>query len=311
MKITFSLFPLFVAWSATTKSNAFQQSQTSFLHISTNMQQSSSRCSSSALHMGAFNRKNKQLELQKKMAQAKKLRQGDPSPTESEKEKEKKKRLSDEKMKVKNDRQRFEELLEKETASFMGDYDETGYKSLSQLEEETDALAAGIDRLFEGDPAPIKPFHSLISSTNSKPLGEYATNHNILPWLHPTKPNNSDYVLLITDPRAKSSELRELIQQAYATLPSSIKSKIMFISSDGVGDMKKFMKKNKMELEVWKGMYCDENKSFMREYTALGEKRWSMSMFILADGRVQKLVRDLDGVMACKVIVNAVKSLEL
>eukprot|EP00957_Ditylum_brightwellii_P023069 1740018-Ditylum_brightwellii.AAC.1 len=74
------------------------------------------------------------------MAQAKKLRQGDPSPTESEKEKEKKKRLSDEEMKVKNDRQRFEELLEKETASFMGDYDETGYKSLSQLEEETDAL---------------------------------------------------------------------------------------------------------------------------------------------------------------------------
>lgn len=50
---------------------------------------------------------------------------------------------------------------------------------------------------------------------------------------------------------------------------------------------------------------------WMRAYTALGQKRFSMCMFILADERIQKLARDVDGVLANRVIQNAVKSLDM
>ena len=36
-----------------------------------------------------------------------------------------------------------------------------------------------------------------------------------------------------------------------------------------------------------------------------------MSLFVLADGKVQKLVRELDADLAEKVVVNAVRSLEV
>ena len=49
---------------------------------------------------------------------------------------------------------------------------------------------------------------------------------------------------------------------------------------------------------------------WMQAYTALGQKRFSICMFILADERIQKLARDVDGVFANRVIQNAVKSLD-
>ena len=48
---------------------------------------------------------------------------------------------------------------------------------------------------------------------------------------------------------------------------------------------------------------------FMRAYTALGENRWSMTMLVIADGRVQKLARDVDQYGATRTVQNAVKSL--
>ena len=69
------------------------------------------------------------------------------------------------------------------------------------------------------------------------------------------------------------------------------------------------MKKNGM----WERMeiFSDEKLDWMRAYTALGRKRFSMSMFIVANERIQKLARDMDGDMASRVIQNAVKSLDL
>ncbi len=40
-------------------------------------------------------------------------------------------------------------------------------------------------------------------------------------------------------------------------------------------------------------------------------KRWSINVFVLADGKVQKLVRELDPYFAEDVVVNAIKSLEI
>lgn len=47
----------------------------------------------------------------------------------------------------------------------------------------------------------------------------------------------------------------------------------------------------------------------MKAYTALGEKRLSMCMYIIADERIQKLAREVDGVLISRVIQNAVKSM--
>ena len=68
------------------------------------------------------------------------------------------------------------------------------------------------------------------------------------------------------------------------------------------------MKKNGM----WERMdiYSDEKLEWMRAYTALGRKRFSMSMFIVANERIQKLAREMDGELASRVIQNAVKSFD-
>jgi hypothetical protein len=89
--------------------------------------------------------------------------------------------------------------------------------------------------------------------------------------------------------------------------------------------------------------YSDEKREWMREYSALGSKvrtviqrhtyfslplpvtgfhkkkshlfffskRWAITLFVLADGKVQKLVRELDPYFAEDIVVNAIKSLEI
>ena len=47
----------------------------------------------------------------------------------------------------------------------------------------------------------------------------------------------------------------------------------------------------------------------MREYTALGEKRFSMTMFVLRKGRVEKIAREVEAEVLTTVMRNAVRSL--
>jgi hypothetical protein len=58
-------------------------------------------------------------------------------------------------------------------------------------------------------------------------------------------------------------------------------------------------------------VYCDEKREWMREYTVLGEKRWAMCLMILKDGRVERLVRELDVELAIEVIKTSVASLKM
>ena len=56
-------------------------------------------------------------------------------------------------------------------------------------------------------------------------------------------------------------------------------------------------------LLIWSSnVYCDEKQEWMCACMALGEKRWSMCMFIVADGRVQ------NSVTALGAVLSAVKS---
>lgn len=76
--------------------------------------------------------------------------------------------------------------------------------------------------------------------------------------------------------------------------------------SHPLSSTRRWLKKNE---EVKLDIYSDKKKEWLKAYTALGEKRLSMCMYIIADGRIQKLARDVDGVLASRVIQNAVKSL--
>ncbi len=96
--------------------------------------------SSSAIY-GAFNKRNKQGDLLKKMEEAKRRREmeemgNDEVATESMNSK---KFIDDDEMKKINDMKRFDELLNSESATINYDIDGANYKTQQQEEEEINA----------------------------------------------------------------------------------------------------------------------------------------------------------------------------
>ena len=65
-------------------------------------------------------------------------------------------------------------------------------------------------------------------------------------------------------------------------------------------------KNNAFKIDV----YSDEKLEWLQQYTALGENRWYMSMFVVADERVAKIAREVDGFQATMVVTNALKGLQ-
>lgn len=164
----------------------------------------------------------------------------------------------------------------------------------------------GVDRLFEGDPAKTLPFEDLVMIENENALGE-AGAKRLIPWLNKSSSKHLDYLVILSDPRPKSTEMRSSMKNL-SSLSPEIKSRMIVINADTPAENRRYLKKQGIsDLNI----FCDEKREWMREYTTLGEKRWAMCMFIVADGRVQKLVRDIDGVAVTKVIQNAIKSLKL
>lgn len=163
----------------------------------------------------------------------------------------------------------------------------------------------GIDRIFEGDPAKEDPFHDLVMIENENALGANGAKR-LLPWLNKNSDKQTDYLVIVSDPRPKSSELRTAMR-SMVKLPPNILSKSIVINADTPAENRKFLKKQGLSSL---NIYCDEKREWMREYTALGEKRWAMCMFVIAEGRVQRLVREMDVDTVGPVIQNAVKSLK-
>lgn len=159
----------------------------------------------------------------------------------------------------------------------------------------------GVDRLFEGDPAPSQPFEELVNIKSENALGE--TAKRLVPWL---KNSKSDFLIIVCDPRVISPELRETAQTLYTGLRNNLLNKLIIVNADTPAENRRWLKKNNMEdLAV----YSDEKREWMRAYTALGEDRWSMTMFIVADERIQKIAREMESIVAVKVIQNAVQAM--
>jgi hypothetical protein len=155
--------------------------------------------------------------------------------------------------------------------------------------------------LFEGDPAPTQPCEELVNIRSENALGE--TAKRIVPWHRNTK---SDYLIIVCDPRVSSPELRETAQTLYAGLREDMLNRLIIVNADTPAENRRWLKKTNMdELTV----YSDEKREWMRAYTALGETRWSMTMFVIADERIQKIAREMEAIVAVKVIQNAVEAM--
>lgn len=163
----------------------------------------------------------------------------------------------------------------------------------------------GVDRIFEGDPAKEDPFHDLVMIANENALGENGAKR-LLPWLNKNSAKQTNFLVIISDPRPKSTELRTAMK-SMEKLPSNILSQTIVINADTPAENRRFLKKQGLSSI---NIYCDEKREWMREYTALGAKRWAMCMFIVAEGRVQRIVREMDVDTVGSVIQNAVKSLK-
>eukprot|EP00559_Dactyliosolen_fragilissimus_P000852 CAMPEP_0184868404 /NCGR_PEP_ID=MMETSP0580-20130426/30255_1 /TAXON_ID=1118495 /ORGANISM="Dactyliosolen fragilissimus" /LENGTH=323 /DNA_ID=CAMNT_0027369255 /DNA_START=77 /DNA_END=1048 /DNA_ORIENTATION=- len=270
--------------------------------------QNHGKISTSQLY-GAFNKRNKQMELRKQFEKAKKAREqlekeggvgGDDDGITSSKTVP----LSDEEIKKENDMKRFEELLNRD-AMTINDLDNGSYLTLAQEEAEAEAGYKGKDRLFEGDPAPDLPFENLISFKTGDALGQSGSKR-IVPWLNKSSAKQNDYLVVVTDPRVKSFELRNGMRSLSKGVPADILSKTIVINADSPSENRKWLKKQDLSnLQL----YSDEKREWMREYTALGEKRWSITIFVLLDGKVSRLAREVEQVSLSKVVTNAVRSL--
>jgi hypothetical protein len=156
--------------------------------------------------------------------------------------------------------------------SFSYALDSPLFHSKTKLLRHVDAhySVRGVVRLYEGDPAPTNPFAELLSIENGEPIGKGGMKR-LIPWEGSRSTTSEDYLVVITDPRPKSVELRTAMRRITDSLNSDVLKKCLVINTDTPGENRRFLKKNFGE-DVDLRILCDENMEWMREYTALGEK---------------------------------------
>jgi hypothetical protein len=192
--------------------------------------------------------------------------------------------------------------------------------------------------LFEGDPAPTECFEELVSIKTENAIG-LSGKQRLVPWLRKNVARQQDYVILLTDPRMQSLELRESVKILMNELPFDNKSRLIVINADSPAENRRWLKKvglynTNTDDSTQKSspslsaltqplsnqpsslppaiqsleLYSDEKMEFMRTYTALGDQRWTMTMYVVATERIQKLVRNVDQYSVSRTIQNAVKA---
>ncbi len=237
--------------------------------------------------MNKKNKFNKQKDLAAKMAEAKRQRElaegGDVPSATSEDDSSKDAtsssgQLSDKEIKLRNDRQRFADMLENSMSSANSDLGDGYYLTVEQENENANAVYRGITRLYEGDPAPTSPFVDLLNIETGEPIGQGGMKR-LVPWEGSRSASSSDYLIVVTDPRPKSVELRTAMKRLAGGLSNDMLAKCVVINTDTPAENRKFVKKNFAEDSGVDKMtvLTDEKMDFMREYTALGEKVRSSS----------------------------------
>jgi hypothetical protein len=140
---------------------------------------------------------------------------------------------------------------------------------LKQCENHETNSDRGVTRLYEGDPAPTTPFAELLDVKNGEAIGKGGMQR-LVPWEGSRSTSSADYLVVVSDPRPKSVELRKGMKLLSGALKADVLKKVVIINADTPGENRRFVKKN-FEEETDMKILSDENLEWMREYTALGE----------------------------------------
>jgi hypothetical protein len=181
--------------------------------------------------------RNKQADLLKKMELARQQNEGD---TTEDTPKASLQSLSNAEIKKQNDQKRFEQLLQQESSNVLSAYARDGYLSKEQEEEEISAAISGVDRLFEGDPAPVEPFEELVSIKSENAIGKGRASH-LVPWLHKNAARRGEFLIVLTDPRMKSAELRETVKNLSVNLPANLRERLIVINADSPAENRRYI----------------------------------------------------------------------
>ena len=311
------------------------------------------------LRMGkGFNSaKSKQLELAKKMALAKKQQQPDQEQQKGE-EATSADDYDEEEQRLQQDRARFAELLRTSKVSNPNPlYEDDELDSLQQqsrrsmqssLKASVTARAGALKAkrsskskakksqkkdsskiskverekdedqpLQEGDTARRHDFEGLISCETGAALGPIVSAQ-LVPWVPPF---TAEYLIILADPRAQSSDLRRAIQYISSNASPDILQQVIAINSDEVNITKSWIDRTKTQRgddgsdtegdAALIHVFSDRNWEWMRRYSAVDNGRWSMSMMVIdSDAVIRRVVRDVDPSQACQLLAEAIESIK-
>ena len=172
--------------------------------------------------------------------------------------------------------------------------------------------------LKEGDVARRHDFEGLVSCETGAALGPIVSAQ-LVPWVPPF---TAEYLVILADPRAQSSDLRRAIQYISSNVSPDIVQQVISINSDEVGITKSWIDRTMTQqggdddsgTEGDAGLiriFSDRNWEWMRRYSAVDDGRWSMSIMVIdSDAVIRKVIRDVDPSQACQVLAEAKKSIK-
>jgi len=303
------------------------------------------------LRMGkGFNSaKNKQAELAKKMALAKKQQnvvegssssKADQEPVLGDQEKPS---MTDEQRKLEEDRARFAQLLRESKVVNPNPYesDRDGEDSIRvQSPRPMPKVAARVGELrARKSKARAKDMNRRKKETSKneavkeededKPLqegdvarrGDFETliSRESSAPLGPidaarlvpwVPPFVADYMVIVADPRAQSGDLRKTIQYLTSNTSPDILERVIAISSDGVVETTSWLNRSKVDTPI--KIFSDRNWEWMRRYSAVvSDGRWAMSLLVIdSSGVLRKVLTNVDPSKSSQLVNDAVKSIE-
>lgn len=114
-------------------------------------------------------------------------------------------------------------------------------------------------------------------------------------WLLKNPYRQHDYLVILTEPRMKSPDLRQTVQNLLSDFSFDIQNCLIIINAD-----RWWLKESGLEDKIQ--VYSDEKMEWRWV-----KKQYSMTIIIIANKRVQKPAQEVDMYEASRVIKNAVK----
>jgi hypothetical protein len=169
--------------------------------------------------------------------------------------------------------------------------------------------------LQEGDIARRHDFEGLVTLDGSA-LGPMLSAQ-LVPWVPPF---TAEYLVVLADPRAQSSDLRRAIQYVSSNTSPDVLKHVIAINSDEVSETKSWIERvgpqgsdgdrSEGDGDLLR-IFSDRDWEWMRRYSAVDDGRWSMTMIIIdTDAVIRKVIRDVEPSQVCQLLAEAIESIK-